>query len=249
MHGRSTCRGTFFLEAVDKLYKRNELATGGFVALGQRIDLATVKSPMFLLAARDDELVAPPQLFAAEHLVGTPACYLRKAVPPCRHAGLFMSKRTSNGTTSHRANRCKFSYEFDLSQYRQVWGVYKNKVPRKKELPIGVNAMNDTTIDFGQAEEAILTCEVSSRPRLARTRRGTTRLPLVRACLSAQANRTNRLILTSRVDAVAHEAPLSAAFRRVFGAPAWASTWRWKSSRDLVTASEARRSEPQSVVP
>ena len=25
----------------------------------------------------------------------------------------------------------------------------------------GVNAMNDTTIDLGQAEEAILTCEVS----------------------------------------------------------------------------------------
>ena len=86
--------GTFFLETVDKLYKRNELATGDFVALGQRIDLATVKAPMFLLAARDDELVAPPQLFAAEHLVGTPARNLRKAVAPCRHAGLFMSKGT-----------------------------------------------------------------------------------------------------------------------------------------------------------
>ena len=34
--------GTFFLEVVEKLYKRNELATGSFVALGQQIDLATV---------------------------------------------------------------------------------------------------------------------------------------------------------------------------------------------------------------
>ena len=37
----------------------------------------------------------------------------------------------------------------------------KAKLP-EKELPIeGVNAMNNTTIDLGQAEEAILTCEVS----------------------------------------------------------------------------------------
>ena len=35
--------GTFFLEAVEKLYKRNELATGSFVALGQRIDLRRSK--------------------------------------------------------------------------------------------------------------------------------------------------------------------------------------------------------------
>jgi len=37
----------------------------------------------------------------------------------------------------------------------------KAKLP-EKELPIeGVNAMNNTTTDLGQAEEAILTCEVS----------------------------------------------------------------------------------------
>jgi len=51
-----------------------------------------VTVPMFLLAARDDELVAPAQLFAAEHLVGTPACHIRKALAPCRHVGLFMGK-------------------------------------------------------------------------------------------------------------------------------------------------------------
>lgn len=84
--------GAYFLEAVEKLYKRNELAAGNFVALGRRIDLATVNAPIFLLAARDDELVAPPQMFAAEHLVGTPAHSLRKATVPGRHLGLFMGK-------------------------------------------------------------------------------------------------------------------------------------------------------------
>ena len=71
---------------------RNELATGHFVALGTRIDLATVRTPIFLLAARDDELVAPAQSFATAHLVGTPAHEIRKEMAPCRHIGLFMGK-------------------------------------------------------------------------------------------------------------------------------------------------------------
>jgi poly(3-hydroxybutyrate) depolymerase len=86
--------GTFFLETVEKVYKRNELATGDFIALGQRIDLGTVRAPLFMLAARDDELAAPQQLFAAEHLVSTAPQNLHKAVAPCRHVGLFMGKRT-----------------------------------------------------------------------------------------------------------------------------------------------------------
>lgn len=85
--------GRFFLEAVEKLYKRNELATGSFVALGQKVDLAGMRAPLYLLAARDDELVAPEQLFAAEGLVGTPPHELRKATAPCRHLGLFMGER------------------------------------------------------------------------------------------------------------------------------------------------------------
>ncbi len=84
--------GRYFLEAAEKLYKRNELATGALIALGQQVNLATVTAPVFLLAARDDELVAPPQLFAAEHLVGIPACNVRKAFAPCRHVGRFIGK-------------------------------------------------------------------------------------------------------------------------------------------------------------
>jgi len=85
--------GTYYLEIVDKLYRRNELATGQFVALGESIDLAKVQVPLFLLAARDDELVAPEQLFATERLVGTPSHHICKTTAPCRHLGLFMGKR------------------------------------------------------------------------------------------------------------------------------------------------------------
>jgi len=86
--------GRFFLEVVDKLYKRNELTTGRFVALGKRVDLATVKAPIFMLAGRDDELVAPAQLFAAERLVGTATADIRKAIVPCCHVALFMGRAT-----------------------------------------------------------------------------------------------------------------------------------------------------------
>jgi poly(3-hydroxyalkanoate) synthetase len=88
--------GTYYLEVIERLYKRNELATGHFVALGQTIDLKNVRAPVFLLAARDDELVAPAQLFATERLVDTPSHKIRKQLVPCRHVGLFMGKAILN---------------------------------------------------------------------------------------------------------------------------------------------------------
>jgi poly(3-hydroxybutyrate) depolymerase len=85
--------GPYFLETVEKLYKRNEIAAGTFAALGRPIDLKRIEAPLFLLAARHDELVTPPQLFAVERLVGTPSNGIRKLTADCRHLGLFMGKR------------------------------------------------------------------------------------------------------------------------------------------------------------
>src|SRR5262249_11661981 len=56
-------------------------------------DLKTIQVPLFLLAARHDELVTSTQLFALEHLVGTPPHEIRKRTADCRHLGLFMGKR------------------------------------------------------------------------------------------------------------------------------------------------------------
>ncbi len=90
--------GRFFLDSVEQLYKRNALATGTFEALGQRIDLAAIKIPIFLLAAREDELVAPPQLFAAAHLVGTAPHDVQQVTVAGRHVSLFIGKRTLTAT-------------------------------------------------------------------------------------------------------------------------------------------------------
>ncbi len=86
--------GTYYLEVIEKLYKRNELATGSFVALGQKIDLSRLRLPMYLLAGSADEVVAPEQLLAVERLVGTQPEHLRHEVAPSNHLGLFMGKRT-----------------------------------------------------------------------------------------------------------------------------------------------------------
>ncbi len=88
--------GTYYLEVIEKLFKGNEIAAGKFVALGERIDLATVRTPIYLLAAHEDELVAPAQLFAVERLVGTAAHAMRKAMASCTHGGLFMGRTILN---------------------------------------------------------------------------------------------------------------------------------------------------------
>lgn len=85
--------GTYYLEVIEKLYKRNELATGSFVALGQNIDLSRLRLPIYLLAGNADEVVTSEQLLALERLVGTPE-RLGHEVAPCNHLGLFMGKQT-----------------------------------------------------------------------------------------------------------------------------------------------------------
>jgi poly(3-hydroxybutyrate) depolymerase len=86
--------GTYYLEVVEKLYKRNELASGSFVALGQRIDLSHLRIPMYLLAGSADEVVTPEQAFAVMRLTGTQQDHVRHEIAPSNHLGLFMGKRT-----------------------------------------------------------------------------------------------------------------------------------------------------------
>jgi poly(3-hydroxyalkanoate) synthetase len=86
--------GTYYLQVIEWLFKENRLAAGRFVALGRRIDLAAVRLPVFLLAARDDELVAPGQVLGAARLLGTSRRNLRRVITPCTHMALFMGSST-----------------------------------------------------------------------------------------------------------------------------------------------------------
>ena len=86
--------GTYYLEVASWLYKENRLAEGRFVALGRQINLVSVHQPIFLLGARDDELVAPEQLFATARRVGTPKQHIETATEPCGHLSLFIGAET-----------------------------------------------------------------------------------------------------------------------------------------------------------
>ncbi len=86
--------GTFYLQVVQWLFMENRLATGKFVALGHALDLSKLTVPTFLLAGRQDEVVALPQLLAAEHLIGTRPDAVAKLVVDSEHLGLYMGKRT-----------------------------------------------------------------------------------------------------------------------------------------------------------
>src|SRR5215472_13369193 len=92
-HQRSTCRGAYYLQVVKHLFKENRLATGRFVALDRRVELSKLRCPLFLLAARDDDVVAPEQIFATERLVSCKPRALEKTVAP-GHLSLFMCRET-----------------------------------------------------------------------------------------------------------------------------------------------------------
>lgn len=86
--------GAYYLQVVEHLFKENRLATGRFMALGREIDLSELCCPLFLLAAQNDDVVAPEQIFATEYLVGSQPHVLEKAVAPGGHLGLFMGSKT-----------------------------------------------------------------------------------------------------------------------------------------------------------
>ncbi len=89
--------GSFFLQVVNWLFKQNQIAQGRFVALGQCIDLAQVRTPICLLAASHDEVVSVDQLFAVARLVGTPAEHLVKMTVPGGHLSLFLGSNVLDG--------------------------------------------------------------------------------------------------------------------------------------------------------
>lgn len=86
--------GRWYLQAVNQLFRENRLAKGEFVGLGRRLSLADIRCPAYLLAGEADDITPKEQVFAAEHLLGTPKAKIAKALAPGGHVGLFMGART-----------------------------------------------------------------------------------------------------------------------------------------------------------
>ncbi len=86
--------GRYYLQVVQWLFKENRIAQGRFVALGKTIDLSRLRLPLYLLAARDDEIVAPEQLLALSGYVGASPERIEQRIEPCGHLALFMGADT-----------------------------------------------------------------------------------------------------------------------------------------------------------
>ena len=86
--------GAYYLQTVSWIFRENRIAAGRFVALGHQISLKEMRTPVFLLAGLDDEVVPPEQALATAHLVGTPPPFIATASEPCNHLGLFIGART-----------------------------------------------------------------------------------------------------------------------------------------------------------
>jgi poly(3-hydroxyalkanoate) synthetase len=99
--------GTYYLQVVTWLFKENRIAEGRFEALGRRVDLASVGTPAFLLAARDDELVSARQLFATADRIGTPRDAIEMSTEPGGHLSLFLGAETLRSTWSKIAHWLK----------------------------------------------------------------------------------------------------------------------------------------------
>jgi poly(3-hydroxyalkanoate) synthetase len=88
--------GAYYLQVVEWLYKENRLAHGAMPALGRLAPLGAITAPVTLLAATNDELVPPAQMFAsAVEFTSSPSRVTIEAPGP--HLGLFMGRRTLAG--------------------------------------------------------------------------------------------------------------------------------------------------------
>jgi poly(3-hydroxyalkanoate) synthetase len=86
--------GRYYLQAIKLLFKENRFAKGEFTGLGRTLSLRDVTCPVYLLAGASDDITTKEQVFAAEHLLGTPHERIVKRLVPGGHIGLFMGSRT-----------------------------------------------------------------------------------------------------------------------------------------------------------
>ena len=91
---RSQLPGRYYLQALNLLFRENQLASGSFIALGPRIALRDIRCPLYLLAGDTDDITTKEQVFVAPELVGTPPGQIEQSLVPGGHIGLFMGTRT-----------------------------------------------------------------------------------------------------------------------------------------------------------
>ena len=66
--------------------------------MGETLSLKNVTCPAYLLGGASDDITTKEQVFAAEHLLGTPKDKIKRNLVPGGHIGLFMGSKTLKDT-------------------------------------------------------------------------------------------------------------------------------------------------------
>jgi poly(3-hydroxyalkanoate) synthetase len=82
--------GGFYLWIVEHLFRDNELILGKLKLGGRRVDLKSLRAPLFLLAGAKDHITPPDQVFALADYTTTPESEVRRRTTTGGHLGLFM---------------------------------------------------------------------------------------------------------------------------------------------------------------
>ena len=85
--------GTFYLWLVEHLFAGNELVRGELEVGGEKIDMAAIDCPLFLLGGKTDHITPPVQVFEAAQYTSTPADQVTYRTAPGGHLGLFMGNQ------------------------------------------------------------------------------------------------------------------------------------------------------------
>ena len=89
--------GRYYLQAIELLFKKNQLAKRQFVALGRILDLKAIRVPLYLLAGSEDDITTKEQVFNAAAFVATHSEEIVEKLVPGGHIGLFMGAHTLAG--------------------------------------------------------------------------------------------------------------------------------------------------------
>lgn len=86
--------GYWYLQAVDKLFKQNQLIKGALEVLGHPVDLKVITCPVAMLAGEKDDITLVPQLFNMREYITTPAeDIFQTVVEEAGHISVFMGRR------------------------------------------------------------------------------------------------------------------------------------------------------------
>ncbi|MBI2934020.1 MAG: alpha/beta fold hydrolase [Chloroflexi bacterium] len=81
--------GKWYLEAVEKLFRQNQLVKKQLEVSGQVVDLSRITCPVYLLAGEEDDITLKDELFALEKYV-TSSKVEKIVIPECGHIGVFV---------------------------------------------------------------------------------------------------------------------------------------------------------------